>query len=164
MRQFTHPTLSLLSPSKLRASTSVKRTTAVCTPPKRLYSLHWTPRSGLPSTMHSATTNFCLVTVWSRSLTSRVLFETKDSTSAFYPTARFSAFSKAETSLSFLRTRRIFSLLVLWMKRTSTPEFGQLKNYFVVKFKLNKCLKFQRKLSFSIMFIFVCKLTASIRE
>ena len=36
MRQFTHPTLSLPNPSKLRASASVKRTTAVCTPPKRL--------------------------------------------------------------------------------------------------------------------------------
>ena len=48
MRQSTHPTLSLPSPGKLQASASVKRTTAVSTPPKRLYSLHWSPRSPLP--------------------------------------------------------------------------------------------------------------------
>ena len=69
IRQFTHLTLSLPSPSKLRASASVKRTTAVCTPPKRLYSLHWSLRSGLPSAMHSAATTSSLVTVSSRSKT-----------------------------------------------------------------------------------------------
>ena len=123
MRQFTHPTLSLPSPSKLWASASVKRTTAVCTPPKRLYSLHWSPRSGLPSAMQSAATTSSLVTVPSRSLTSRDLFETKDLTSAFSPTAWSSAFSKVETSPPFLRTRRISSLLVLRMERTSAPAF-----------------------------------------
>ena len=100
MRQFTHPTLSLPSPSKLRASASVKRTTAVCTPPKRLYSLHWSPRSGLPSAMHNAATT----------------------SSAFSPTAFF-AFSKVETTPPFSRTRRISYLLVLRMERTSAPAF-----------------------------------------
>ena len=70
MLQFTHPTLSLPSPSKLRASVSVKRNTAVCTPPKRLYSLHWSPRSGFPSAMHSAATTSSLVTVSLKSITS----------------------------------------------------------------------------------------------
>ena len=123
MRHFTHPTLSLPSPSKLRASTSVKRTTAVRTPPKRLYSLRWSPRSGLPSAMHSAATTSSLVTVSSRSLTSRDLFETKDLISAFSPTAWSSAFSRAETSPTFLRTRRISSRLVLRMERTYAPSF-----------------------------------------
>ena len=85
MRQFTHPTLSLPRPSKLRASASVKRTTAVGTPLKRLYSLHCSSRSGLPSAMHSAATTSSLVTVSSRSLTSSDLFETKDLTSALCP-------------------------------------------------------------------------------
>ena len=58
MRHFTHPTLSIASPSKLRASASVERITAVYTPPKCLYSLHWSPRSGLPSVIHSAATLF----------------------------------------------------------------------------------------------------------
>ena len=39
MRQFTHPTLSLTSPSMLWASASIKQITAVCTPLKRFYSL-----------------------------------------------------------------------------------------------------------------------------
>ena len=46
---------------------------------------------------------------------------TKDLTSAFSPTAWSSAFSKVETSPPFLRTRRISSLLVLWMERISAP-------------------------------------------
>ena len=57
------------SPNELRAPASVKRTTAVCTPPKCLYNLHWSPRSGLPSAIHSAATTSPLVTVSSRSLT-----------------------------------------------------------------------------------------------
>ena len=40
MLQFPHPTLSLPSPSKLRTSASVIWTAAVCTPLKRLYSMH----------------------------------------------------------------------------------------------------------------------------
>ena len=69
MRQFTQPTLSLPSAIKLRASASVKRTTAVFRPPKRLYSMHWSSRSGLPSAMHSLATTSSLGTVSSRSLT-----------------------------------------------------------------------------------------------
>ena len=123
MRQFTHPILSLPSRSKLLASASVKQTTAVCTPPKRLYSLHWSPRSGLPRAMHSAATTSSLVPVSSRSLTSWDLFETKYLISAFFLSARSSAFSKAETSSPFLKTRKISSLLVLQMERTSAPAF-----------------------------------------
>ena len=37
MLMLTYPTLGLPSPGKLQAFASVKRTTAVCTPPKRLY-------------------------------------------------------------------------------------------------------------------------------
>ena len=40
IRQFTHPTLRLPSLSNLWASASIKRTTAVCTRPKRFYRLH----------------------------------------------------------------------------------------------------------------------------
>ena len=79
MRQFAHATLSLPIPSKLRASASFKQTTAVCTPPKRLYRLHWSPSSGLPSAIQSAATTSSLVMVSSRSLTSTDLFGTKDS-------------------------------------------------------------------------------------
>ena len=64
MRQFTHPILSLPSPIKLRASAMVERTTAVCSPPKRLYSLHWSPRYGLPSAMHSVATTFSLMMMY----------------------------------------------------------------------------------------------------
>ena len=95
MRQFTHPSLSLPNRSKLWASASVKRTTAVCTPPKRLYSLNWSPRSGFPRAMHSAATTSSLVTVSSRSLTSRDLFETKDLNSSFFPTVWSSAFRRS---------------------------------------------------------------------
>ena len=123
MRLFTHPTLSLPNPSKLRASASVKQTTAVCTPPKRLYSLHWSPRSGLPSAIQSKATTSILVMVSSRSLNSTDLFETRDLTSALCPNAWSSAFSKAETLPPFYRTKRISSFLVLRMERTSDPEF-----------------------------------------
>ena len=60
-----------------------------CTPPRRLYSMHWSPRSGLPSAMHSAATTSSLVT------------------SAFSPTTWSSALSKAETSAPFLRTSKL---------------------------------------------------------
>ena len=89
---------------------------------KRLYSLHWFLRSGLPSAMQSAATSSSLVTVSSKPLTSRVLFETRVLTSALSPTAKSSAFPKAETSPPFFRTRRISSLLVLRMERTSALE------------------------------------------
>ena len=120
MQQFTHPFLSLPSPRKFRACASVKRTTAVCTPSKYV---HWSPRSDLPTAIKSTETTSSLVTVSSRSLTSRVLNETKDFTAAFSPTARSSPFSKVETSTPSLRTRSIYSLLVLRMERTSAPEF-----------------------------------------
>ena len=61
--------LGLPSPSKLLASALVKRTTAVCIPPNRLYCLHWSPRSGLSSAMHSAATTSSLVVVLLLSLT-----------------------------------------------------------------------------------------------
>ena len=77
MRQFTHPTLSLPSPNKLRASALFKQTTAVCTLLKHLYSLHWSLRSGLPRAMHSAATNSSLVTFSSRSLNSSDLSRPK---------------------------------------------------------------------------------------
>ena len=79
MRQFTHLTLSLPIQSKFQASAWVRRTTAVYTPLKRLYSLHWTPSSCLPSAMHSAATTSSHVTVSSRSLTSSDLFGTSSS-------------------------------------------------------------------------------------
>ena len=117
MRQFTHPTLSLPSPSKLCASASVKQTTAVCTPPKRLYSLHCSPRSGLPSAIQSAATTSSPVMVSLRYLTSTDLFETKDLTSALCPTACPSAFSKAETSPPYFRTKRHLFFLLRFLRR-----------------------------------------------
>ena len=98
MRQFTHPTLSLPSPSKLWAS--------------------------------------ALVTLSSMSLTSRDLFETRDLTSAFSPTAWSSAFSKVDTSPLFLRTRRISFLLVLRMERTSAHAFWGFTFAFIA-FKIS---------------------------
>ena len=79
--------------------------------------------SSLPSAIQSAATTSSLVTVSSRSLTSRNLFETEDLTSALSPTAWSSAFSKVETSPPFMKTRTISSLLVLRIERTSAPAF-----------------------------------------
>ena len=60
-------------------------------------------------------------TVWSRSLISRDLFETRGETLAHSPTAWSSTFWKAETSPPFLRTRRTSSFLVLRIGRASRP-------------------------------------------
>ena len=78
MRQFTNPTLNLPSPSKPPRLNGPPQSAHR----QSVYSLHSSPRSGLPSVMHSAATTPSLVSVSSRSLTSRDLFETKDLTSA----------------------------------------------------------------------------------
>ena len=120
MRLFSHPTRNFPNQSKLWASTSASRTTTVCSPPNHLQSLQGSSRSGFPTAMHSAATTSFPVTVSSRPLISRDLFETKDPTSVFSPTTRPRALLKVETSPLFSKTGRIF-FLVFRMVRTSSP-------------------------------------------
>ena len=126
---------ALISTSQVpRGTVALLRLPSSSKLPKRLYSLYWSPRSGLPSAMHSAATTAPRVTVSPRSITSKDLSDTKDFTSAFSLTAWSSAFLKAETSPPILRTRRISSLLVLRMERTSAPEFALFASSYLFFF------------------------------
>ena len=94
MRQFNYRTHSFPSWRKLWTSGSVSQTTAVHTPPRCVQIQQGSSSSGLPCAMQSAVITTLFFTVSLMYLISRDLFETKDLSVAFSPTARSSAFPK----------------------------------------------------------------------